>query len=183
MFVHVIRNKIYKSHDLLIDTSPTAPVGECNIMLLEVENLRMYYEIIGKGLVRAVDNVSFSLDRGETLGIVGESGCGKSSLAITLLRLLPTNAKVLDGKVLLNGEDILKMDIERFRKEIRWKRISMVFQGAMNALNPVIKVGDQIAEAIMLHEPISKKEAMKRVRELLKMVGIDPSRASKHISS
>jgi len=149
-------------------------------MLLEVENLRMYYEILGKGLVRAVDNVSFSLDRGETIGIVGESGCGKSSLAMTLLRLLPTNAKVLGGKVLLNGEDILRMDIERFRKEIRWKRISMVFQGAMNALNPVIKVGDQIAEAIMLHEPVSKKEAMKRVRELLKMVGIDPSRANNY---
>ncbi|MCS7363982.1 MAG: ABC transporter ATP-binding protein [archaeon GB-1867-035] len=140
----------------------------------------MYYEILGKGEVHAVDNVSFSLDKGETLGIVGESGCGKSSLAITILRLLPINGKIYGGEMLLNGEDILNMDLERFRREIRWKRISIVFQGAMNALNPVIKVGDQIAEAIMIHEKISKKEAMKRVIELLEMVGIDASRATSY---
>jgi len=140
----------------------------------------MYYEILGKGEVHAVDNVSFSLDKGETLGIVGESGCGKSSLAITILRLLPINGKIYGGEMLLNGEDILNMDLERFRREIRWKRISIVFQGAMNALNPVIKVGDQIAEAIMIHEKISKKEAMKRVIELLEMVGIDVSRATSY---
>lgn len=149
-------------------------------MLLEVKDLKMYYEILGKGEVHAVDNVSFSLDKGETLGIVGESGCGKSSLAITILRLLPINGKIYGGEMLLNGEDILNMDLERFRREIRWKRISIVFQGAMNALNPVIKVGDQIAEAIMIHEKISKKEAMKRVIELLEMVGIDASRATSY---
>ncbi|HDD64270.1 MAG TPA: ABC transporter ATP-binding protein [Thermoprotei archaeon] len=149
-------------------------------MLLEVENLRMYYEILGKGHVKAVDGVSFSLDRGETLGIVGESGCGKSSLAITILRILPINAKIYSGRILLDGVDILKMDLEKFRREIRWRRISMVFQGAMNALNPVIKVGDQIAEAIMIHKRVSKKTAMRRVRELLEMVGIDPSRANSY---
>jgi len=149
-------------------------------LLLEVKDLKMYYEILGKGEVHAVDNVSFSLDKGETLGIVGESGCGKSSLAITILRLLPINGKIYGGEMLLNGEDILNMDLERFRREIRWKRISIVFQGAMNALNPVIKVGDQIAEAIMIHEKISKKEAMKRVIELLEMVGIDASRATSY---
>lgn len=149
-------------------------------MLLEVEDLKMYYEILGKGLVRAVDGVSLSLDKGETIGIVGESGCGKSSLAITIMRILPINARIYGGKVLLNGKDILNMDIEKFRREIRWKRISMVFQGAMNALNPVMKVGDQIAEAIMIHKKVSKRRAMRRVRELLEMVGIDPSRANSY---
>ena len=146
-------------------------------MLLQVEGLKMYYEILGKGLVHAVDDVFFSLDKGETLGVVGESGCGKSSLAISILRLLPINGKILGGRVLLDGVDILNMDLEKFRKEIRWKRISIVFQGAMNALNPVLRVGDQIAEAIMLHSDVSKKEAMKRVISLLEMVGIDGSRA------
>lgn len=153
---------------------------EAKQLLLEVKDLKMYYEILGKGEVRAVDGVSFSLSRGETLGIVGESGCGKSSLAITILRLLPINGKIYGGEILLNGEDILNIDLERFRREIRWKRISIVFQGAMNALNPVIKVGDQIAEAIMIHKNISKKEAMKRVLELLEMVGIDSSRANNY---
>jgi len=147
-------------------------------VLLEVENLKMYYELLGKGFVHAVDGVSFSMDKGETLGIVGESGCGKSSLAITILRLLPINGKICEGKILLDGEDILSMDLERFRRDVRWKRISIVFQGAMNALNPVIKVGDQIAEAIMIHKKVSKREAMRRVVELLEMVGIDPSRAN-----
>ena len=148
--------------------------------LLEVKDLKMYYEILGKGYVHAVDNIGFNLDKGETIGIVGESGCGKSSLAITLLRILPHNAKILGGEVLLNNTNILKMDMERFRKNIRWRRISMVFQGAMNALNPVIKVGDQIAEAIMIHKNVGKKYALKRARRLLKMVGIEPSRANNY---
>jgi len=156
-------------------------LGACNVMLFEVRDLKMYYEIIGKGLVRAVDGVSFSLERGETLGIVGESGCGKSSLALTILRLLPANAKVLGGEVLLDGVNILKMDLEKFRREVRWRRISLIFQSAMNALNPVIRVGDQIAEAIMIHDKgIRKNEAMKRVKELLALVGIDPSRAKSY---
>jgi len=149
-------------------------------MLLEVEDLKMYYEILGKGLVRAVDGVFLSLDKGETIGIVGESGCGKSSLAITIMRILPINARIYGGRILLDGMDILKMDLEKFRREIRWKRISMVFQGAMNALNPVMKVGDQIAEAIMIHRKVSKRRAMRRVKELLEMVGIDPSRANNY---
>lgn len=148
--------------------------------LLEVRDLKMYYEILGKGYVHAVDNVSFNLDKGETIGIVGESGCGKSSLAITLLRILPHNAKILGGEILLDNTNILKMDIERFRKNIRWRRISMVFQGAMNALNPVIKVGDQIAEAIMIHKNVGKKYALKRAQRLLKMVGIEPLRANNY---
>ncbi|MCD6445144.1 ABC transporter ATP-binding protein [Candidatus Bathyarchaeota archaeon] len=149
-------------------------------LLLEVKDLRMYYEVGEGKFVKAVDGVSFNLDREEALGIVGESGCGKSSLAITILRILPSNARILGGEVLLDGVDILRLDENRLRKEVRWREISMVFQGSMNALNPIIKVGDQIAEAIMLHEKVSKREAHRRAEELLSLVGIDPSRASSY---
>ena len=144
--------------------------------VLQVEDLTMYYEIPFKGYVKAVDDISFTLEKGESLGIVGESGCGKSSLAITLMRLLPKNGRIIKGSVLLDGIDIYKLPEEKLRKEIRWKRISMVFQGAMNALHPIIKVGDQIVEAIMLHEDISKEEARRRAGDLLELVGIDRSR-------
>ncbi len=143
---------------------------------LEVDDLTMYYEIPFRGFVRAVDGISFSLEKGESLGIVGESGCGKSSLAITLMRLLPKNARILKGRVILDGINIYELPEDRLRKRVRWKRISMVFQGAMNALHPIIKVGDQIIEAIMLHENISKEEAWKRAGDLLELVGIDRSR-------
>lgn len=143
---------------------------------LEVDNLTMYYEIPFRGFVRAVDGISFSLEKGESLGIVGESGCGKSSLAITLMRLLPKNARIIKGRVILDGINIYELPEDQLRKKIRWKRISMVFQGAMNALHPIIKVGDQIVEAIMLHEDVSKEEAWKRAGDLLELVGIDRSR-------
>ncbi len=140
----------------------------------------MYYEIPGRGWVKAVDNVSFTLDRNEALGIVGESGCGKSSLATTLLKILPSNARIFSGRVMLDGVDILKLSEDRLRKEVRWKKISIVFQGSMNALNPIMKVGDQIVEAILTHEKMSKGDAWSRAEELLALVGIDPSRASSY---
>lgn len=146
--------------------------------LLDVQELTMYYLIERRGWVKAVDRVSFHIDKGEALGLVGESGCGKSSLGITILRILPYNARILGGKVILEGRDVLSIPEEQFRKEVRWKKISMVFQGAMNALNPVMKIGDQIAEAIMIHENVSKKEAIERAKQLLKLVGIDPSRVN-----
>lgn len=145
--------------------------------LLQVENVKMYYELVGKRYVKAVDNVSFSLEKGAAIGIVGESGCGKSSLAITIMRLLPVNAKVMDGQIKLDERNILSMPESELRRDVRWKRISMVFQGAMNVLNPVHKIGDQVAEAILAHESTSKKEAWKRAQDLLSLVGIDPSRA------
>jgi len=148
------------------------------VHLLDVQELTMYYLIERRGWVKAVDRVSFHIDKGEALGLVGESGCGKSSLGITILRILPYNARILGGKVILEGRDVLSIPEEQFRKEVRWKKISMVFQGAMNALNPVMKIGDQIAEAIMIHENVSKKEAIERVKQLLKLVGIDPSRVN-----
>jgi peptide/nickel transport system ATP-binding protein len=145
--------------------------------LLEVDNVKMYYELVSNRYVKAVDGVSFSLEKGASVGIVGESGCGKSSLAITIMKLLPVNAKIVGGNIKLDGRNIFAMPDSELRRDVRWKRISMVFQGAMNVLNPVHKIGSQVAEAIMAHDGLSKKEAWKKAEELLSLVGIDPSRA------
>ncbi|MBO8141537.1 MAG: ABC transporter ATP-binding protein [Firmicutes bacterium] len=142
---------------------------------LVVDNLQMHYRT-REGDVRAVDGVSFTVAPGRALGIVGESGCGKSSLGLTLLRLLPDNGRVVGGSVRLDGDDLLAMDEETFRRRVRWRRISMVFQGAMGALNPVLTVGGQITEAILAHERVSLADAERRARELLEMVGINPVR-------
>ena len=139
--------------------------------LLSVQNLKLYY-ITRKGIVKAVDGVSFTLNKGETLALVGESGCGKSSTARAVMRLLPRNVHTYDGEVLLDGVNIMKISDEKFDREIRWRRISMVFQGALNALNPVLKVGYQIAEPLILHKNLSKEEALSKAREAVKMVGI-----------
>lgn len=128
-------------------------------------------------MVKAVDNVSLQLVKGDALGLAGESGCGKTTTALSIMRLLPFNAQILSGKILLNDVDLLTIDDETLRKEIRMKQLSMVFQGAMNALNPVFKVGDQIRQAIITHEDITKDAAWERVRELLSLVGINPNRA------
>src|SRR5712692_6272376 len=118
--------------------------------LLKVEGLRMYYKTVA-GEVRAVDGIDFELNKGEVLGIVGESGCGKSSLASTLLMLLPKNAKVKEGSIMLDGENIVGMPDSKIRHDVRWSKIALVPQGAMNSLNPIFKVGDQIAEAMTAH--------------------------------
>lgn len=142
--------------------------------LLEIRDLTLHYQTT-KGMVQAVDKVSFSLDRGESIGLVGESGCGKSSVAMSIMKLMPSNAVIIGGEILFKGEDILRKDDEGVRR-IRWKEISMVFQAAMNALNPVISVGDQIIEAIKAHNEVSEAEAWERVRELYGLVGLDPDR-------
>jgi len=142
--------------------------------VLEVKNLVVRY-FTRMGDVKAVNDVSFSLKRGETLGLVGESGCGKTTLGLSLMRLLPRNGRIERGEILLEGEDIIKMD-ETLLRSIRWKKISMIFQGAMNALNPVFPVGDQVAEVLMLHEKVTKEEAYEIVRELFLQVGLDVSR-------
>ncbi|WP_455284399.1 ABC transporter ATP-binding protein [[Eubacterium] cellulosolvens] len=147
--------------------------------LLNVDSLKMYYETL-RGKVRAVDDVSFSVEEGEALGLAGESGCGKSSLAYTVLRLLPPNAKILSGQVVLGGVDIYSLSEEEMREQVRWKRISLIPQGAMNSLTPVHKVGDQISEAILTHEDVSKEDAADRAANLLSMVGIDPSRCNQY---
>lgn len=146
---------------------------------MKVENLKMYYETI-RGYVKAVDDISFDLDKREALGLAGESGCGKTSAALTILKLLPSNAKIVGGSVTLDGENIVGLSDKEIREKIRWKRISMIFQGAMNALHPTYTVGDQIVEAIVKHEKVGKGEAMKRAGQLLELVGMKPSRVSRY---
>jgi peptide/nickel transport system ATP-binding protein len=126
-------------------------------------------------LVKAVDDVSFSLSPGKVLGLVGESGCGKTTTALSIANLLPPEGEILQGEIFLEGEDLLKLSSNKMRKR-RWKDISIVFQGAMNALNPVIRVGDQIAETLVLHEKMTYGQAILRTRELFRLVEIDEDR-------
>jgi len=147
--------------------------------LLDVQGLKMYYSTL-KGDVKAVDNVDLNIRRKETIGLVGESGCGKTTFALAIMRLLPWNGRIVSGKVLFDGVDLVDIEEKKFNSDYRWKRLSYVFQGAMNALNPVFKVGDQIAEAITLHENVDKEEALGRARNLFKLVGIDPNRVTNY---
>jgi peptide/nickel transport system ATP-binding protein len=149
------------------------------MQLLNIENLKMYYETV-RGPVRAVDSVNLSLDQKGAIGLAGESGCGKTSVALTILKLLPWNSKIIDGKIELEGEDILKMKDEEFREKIRWKRISMIFQGAMNALHPTYTIGRQISEAIRQHEDVSKEEALERATKLIELVGMKADRIKRY---
>jgi len=142
--------------------------------ILEVRKLFLYYAT-RKGTVKAVDSVSFDLKKGETLALVGESGCGKSSIAKAVIRLLPRNIDKYDGEVLLEQQNIMEHDETTFRKDVRWKKISMAFQGAMNSLNPVLKVGYQVAEPLLIHEDMKKQEALEKSIESLRMVGIHES--------
>jgi peptide/nickel transport system ATP-binding protein len=144
------------------------------VALLEVKGLRVSFETL-RGKIRAVDGVDFTLDRAQILGLSGESGCGKTTAALSLLKLLPSNGTIDDGNILFRGEDLNKMDANRIR-ELRWKKISIVFQGAMNALDPVRTVESQIVEAITVHETTSKTIAANRAKELFRLVELDPER-------
>jgi peptide/nickel transport system ATP-binding protein len=140
--------------------------------LLRIENLCLHFRTM-RGNVQAVDGVSFGLDRGRTLVVVGESGCGKSSLAKAVLRLLPRNVSRYTGKIYLNGEELMALGDEKFRRDVRWAKISMVPQAAMNSLNPVVRVEDQVAEPLLVHKYVSTKAAAyDRVREAFKWVGV-----------
>jgi oligopeptide/dipeptide ABC transporter ATP-binding protein len=147
-------------------------------VLLEVRDLRIEFTTQA-GTVHAVDGVSFSLDEGQALGLAGESGCGKTTTALSLMRLLPYNGKIVGGSILFQGRELVKSS-EAMMRRIRWKDISIVFQGAMNSLNPVQRVGKQIAEPILLHEEVEEPEAMKRVGDLLELVGIPRKRMSEY---
>ena len=127
-----------------------------------------------QGEVRAVEDVSFDVLPGQVMGLVGESGSGKTSVAISLMRLLPDNARIAGGQVLFYGEDLLSMGPEDVRS-YRWNRISMIFQAAMNSLDPVYRVGDQIMEAMEAHDPgLTTQVAQERIRDLFELVGLDP---------
>jgi peptide/nickel transport system ATP-binding protein len=145
--------------------------------ILEIKDLSINFKS-RSGIVHAVRNASLHVKSGELLGIVGESGCGKTTTALCIPNLLPKNAVVASGQILFEGRDLLSIS-EKEMQSIRWKEISVIFQGAMNALNPLRSIGDQIIEPLMIHEKgIEKSEAMRRGKEILEKVGIAPERFS-----
>ena len=142
-----------------------------NKELLEVKDLGITF-FTDRGALPAVQEVSFSIKPGETLGVVGESGCGKSMTALSLMQLIPSPpGKITAGEIMYKGEDLLKKSPKEMR-DIRGKEISMIFQEPMTSLNPVITVGKQIMEAVLTHEKMSKQEAKERALEMIKLVGI-----------
>src|SRR5450755_2906762 len=150
--------------------------AEAEATVLDVKGLQTVF-FTNSGLFKAVDDVSFSVRRGETLAIVGESGCGKSVTALSIMRLVPDPpGRIVGGSIMLEGTDLLALDEDKMR-EIRGNRISMIFQEPMTSLNPVMRIGDQITEAVRLHREISAKEAWKKAVEMLKLVRIpEPER-------
>jgi peptide/nickel transport system ATP-binding protein len=145
-----------------------------NNYLLKVKGLKTYF-FTDEGVVKAVDGVDFTLAPGEVLGIVGESGCGKSVTSMSLLRLISMPGEIVEGEILFNGDDLLDLSEDEMRS-IRGNRISMIFQQPTTALNPVFTVGDQIREALMVHKGLNKDEAQKRGEQLLTLVGISDAR-------
>jgi peptide/nickel transport system ATP-binding protein len=139
--------------------------------LLKIEKLVLYFKTRG-GSVQAVDSVDFDLDVNRAVVILGESGCGKTSLSKALLRLLPRNVEKYDGKVYLRGTDVMAYTEEEFRQNVRWVGMSLVPQAAMNALNPVIRVGDQVAEPVLVHLGLNKADAMALVQKMFQHVGV-----------
>lgn len=146
--------------------------------LLEVNDLTVEYHT-EDGVFRAVESLNFHLDKGKSLGIVGESGCGKTTAMLAIMRLLPDSGRIVAGEVFLDGTDILALSIDELR-HYRWARISMIFQGAMNALNPVYTVGKQIGDTLLLHGTVPRKMVKEKVKELLDRVGVSFSRANQY---
>lgn len=139
--------------------------------LLNIKNLKTYF-YTEDGVIKAVDDVSLSIREGETLGVVGESGCGKSITAMSILRLIPNPpGKIIDGEIIFDGEDLTKVSDAHIRK-IRGNKISVIFQEPMTSLNPVFTIGDQIIEAIVIHQNMNQEQARKKAIEMLKLVGI-----------
>jgi peptide/nickel transport system ATP-binding protein len=143
--------------------------------LLRVEELTVEYAVDGHH-VKAVDDVSLTVDKGGALGVVGESGCGKSTLALAVMGILPDNARITSGRIQFEGEDLLKMPQSRLRRDIRWSKISMIFQSSMNALNPVYRVGSTLASVAKFKRKASREEATQIVERLYHLVDMDPSR-------
>jgi peptide/nickel transport system ATP-binding protein len=145
-------------------------MGNLTDAVLEVRNLKTHF-LTTEGIVKAVDGVSFSVSQGKTLGLVGESGCGKSVTAMSIMRLIAPPGRIVGGEILLNGRDLISLP-EREMRQVRGAKISMIFQEPMTALNPVLTVGFQIAESVLAHERVSKREAWSRAVEAMKAVSI-----------
>src|SRR3989304_5010387 len=147
-------------------------------MLLSVNKLKTHF-LTPEGVIRAVDDVSFKIDKGKVLGLVGESGCGKSVTALSLMRLIPQPGRIISGEIFFDGRDLLKLGNEEIRK-LRGNRMAMVFQDPMTSLNPVFTIGNQISEIFRVHKGLKRSEAMNKAQFLLQRVGIpDPSRRIK----
>jgi len=147
--------------------------------LLSVRNLGTQFTTIEGEVATALENVSFDVHPGQTVGLVGESGCGKTTTLLSVMRLLPVTARITTGQVIYNGTDLLTLS-EAEMRHFRWKEMSIVFQGAMNALNPVMPVGEQISEAIILHNLMDRTDANMQVDKLLDLVGIATSRKNQY---
>jgi len=139
--------------------------------LLQIKDLRLYFRTL-QGVLRAVDGINLSLHHNEAMVILGESGCGKTSLTKAILRLLPRNVHTFSGSVLLNGQDVMQLTDEEYRQQIRWMKISLVPQAAMNSLNPVLKVGEQVAEPLIAHFGMRRTVALDRAAESFQHVGV-----------
>ncbi|MBU4228651.1 ABC transporter ATP-binding protein [bacterium] len=139
--------------------------------ILKVENLKINF-FTRKGVVYAVDDISFSLKKGETLGLVGESGCGKTTTVLGLMKMVPTPGKITGGRILIDGKDIIPLSENEMRQKVRWEKISMVFQGAMNCLTPVYTIEKQMMETIQEHKNIERLQAKKCIINYLNLVGL-----------
>ena len=139
--------------------------------ILRVDNLKLYY-YTSKGIVKAVDDISFSLKKGETLGLVGESGCGKTTTGFALLKMPTPPGRIVGGRIEVDGLDITPLSEGEMRKNVRWEKISMVFQGAMNTLTPVYTIGKQMMETLQEHRQMEREEARKRIEKYLNLVGL-----------
>lgn len=154
--------------------APNLETASTEGALVEVKNLSVTYKTRA-GYTKAVDDVSFTINKGEVLGLAGESACGKTTTALSLIRLLGSNAQT-EGQILINGDDILTMSQEQLRN-LRWKQVSLIPQGSMNSLDPVIPIGNQIVEAISAHTRVPRRQAWEMTTQLLSSVAIHPSRA------
>lgn len=167
---HAIEEAKRKADLMSREVTDTAKV-EREGYLLRIEDLKLHFETL-RGPVQAVDGVNFSLKTNKAVVVVGESGCGKSSLAKALLRLLPRNVALYSGKVWLNDVETMALSDEEYREDIRWVQMSMVPQAAMNSLNPVLRVGEQVAEPMIIHYGVSKPEAMEQAAKMFQNVGV-----------
>ncbi len=155
-------------------STPTPRAGGTSDALLAVEGLTVDY-LTPRGPARAVDNVSFAVAPGEVFGLAGESGCGKSTIAHAIMRLIKPPGEISGGRIMFQGRDVMAMSAHELQS-FRWQQVSIVFQSAMNSLNPVINLGAQLSDAILAHQKMSKRDALERAADLFKLVGIESRR-------